>query len=252
MAAIVAPGLRRLPDLDEGDNTSAFGRPIPASTPTRAQTTASPQYAIAANPTLTNADFTSATGWQTTGNVGFASNAATLKEVGATQTRLNQVFVVGPNDRYLSFKITDLVLDDVSNAPDDAFEAALIDANTGLSLLGSTGLTKNDAFLNLQANGNTHKGEGVTTIDNADGSRTVVVDLEGIPEGTIVNLSFDLIGFGYGAAATNSHVTIGSLHLGEEPETNEPGTNEPGTNEPGCNPKWRKSLVAMTGRGHDA
>jgi hypothetical protein len=135
----------------------------------------------------------------------------------------------------LRFKITDLVLDDADNAPDDAFEAALIDANTGLSLLSGTGLTKNDAFINLQANGDTFKSNKVTAIDNPDGSRTVIVDLEGIPAGTVVNLSFDLIGFGLGAAATSSHVTISSLSLGEtdEPGTDEPGTDEPGTDEPG-------------------
>ena len=32
--------------------------------------------------------------------------------------------------------------------------------------------------------------------DNADGSRTYVLDLSSISAGTAVNLSFDLIGFG--------------------------------------------------------
>ena len=40
-----------------------------------------------------------------------------------------------------------------------------------------------------------------------------MVDLAGIPAGTAVNLSFDLLGFGQGVAATNSHLTIRNLTL---------------------------------------
>ncbi|MDP2222525.1 MAG: hypothetical protein Q8K34_20400 [Hydrogenophaga sp.] len=60
--------------------------------------------------------------------------------------------MVNETDRVLSFRLSNLTLDDVENAPDDAFEVALINAHTGASLLGSTGLTHNDAFFNLQAN----------------------------------------------------------------------------------------------------
>jgi hypothetical protein len=38
-----------------------------------------------------------------------------------TTTRLNQVFVVNETDRVLSFRLSNLTLDDVENAPDDAF-----------------------------------------------------------------------------------------------------------------------------------
>jgi VCBS repeat-containing protein len=91
---------------------------------------------------------------------------------------------------------------------------ALLDANTGLSLMGSTGLTHNDAILNLQANGAEHKASGITRLDNADGSRTYLIDLAGIAAGTVVNLAFDLIGFGLGAAAGDSRITIRDLRLG--------------------------------------
>ncbi len=98
----------------------------------------------------------------------------------------------------------------------------MLDANSGASLLGGTGLTRNDAFLNLQADGNEHKSQAVTSIRNADdrrkspwdGSRTYLVDLAGIPAGTAVNLAFDLIGFGKGAAAASSHLTIRDLRIG--------------------------------------
>ncbi|MCX7147911.1 MAG: Ig-like domain-containing protein [Rhodocyclales bacterium] len=173
-----------------------------------------PQYDTAANPIFTNSQLQSADGWSTTGNVAIGNGAAVLTETATSQTRLNQVFVVGEHDRFLSFTLANIVLDDQNAAPDDAFEAALLDANTGLSLLGDTGLTHNDAFLNLQADGSEHAASGITSIRNADGSRTYLVDLAGIPAGTAVNLSFDLLGFGQGAAATNSHLTIRDLRIG--------------------------------------
>ncbi|MCX7149090.1 MAG: matrixin family metalloprotease, partial [Rhodocyclales bacterium] len=172
------------------------------------------QYDIVANPTFTNSQLQSADGWSTTGNVAIGNGAAVLSETATSQTRLNQVFVVGEHDRFLSFTLANIALDDQTAAPDDAFEAALLDANTGLSLLGGTGLTHNDAFLNLQAGGSEHAASGITSIRNADGSRTYLVDLAGIPGGTAVNLSFDLLGFGQGAAATNSHLTIRDLRIG--------------------------------------
>jgi hypothetical protein len=100
----------------------------------------STQYETAANPKLTDANFESGSGWSTSGDVAFTEGSALLKETASSQTRLNQVFVLGENDRILTFTLSGIALDDVDNAPDDAFEVALIDANTGLSLLGSTGL----------------------------------------------------------------------------------------------------------------
>lgn len=243
MATTLLPGVRRLPSASEwealrglfysGDGTpvphdpfSPPGAPLPVSRglgtlrTTRQRPTGLAgegdltQFDTAANPTLENSEFANDTGWSTAGDVAFASGATTLKETAARQTRLNQSFVLGPNDRFLSFTLAGVALDDVNGAPDDAFEVALIDASTGLSLLGGTGLTHNDAFLNLQADGSEYKASGVTTVRNADGSRTVLVDLAGIPAGTVVNLAFDLIGFGKGAAAASSRVTVKDLHLG--------------------------------------
>jgi len=193
---------------------SLFGDALSANAPA--------QYDIAANPTLVNSELNSAHGWETTGNVavnpsagsGQAGGAAVLSEVAGSQTRLNQVFVLGEHDRFLSFTLANSALGDQAAGPDDAFEVALLDANTGLSLLGATGLTRNDAFLNLQANGDEHVSSGITRIDNADGSRTYLVDLGGIAAGTAVNLSFDLIGFGQGSEAGNSQITVRDLRLG--------------------------------------
>ncbi len=172
------------------------------------------QSQAAANPTLTDPRLQTGIGWETTGSVSLGNGAAILTETATSQTRLNQTFLVGEHDRYLTFTLAGIALDDVNHAPDDAFEAALLDANTGLSLLGGTGLARNDAFLNLQADGTERAGQGVTSTLNADGSRTYRIDLAGIPAGTAVKLSFDLLGFG----AATSQVTVRDLRLGV-PET---------------------------------
>ena len=64
-----------------------------------------PQFDTAANPKLENPAFDGGTDWTTEGKVSFAHNAATLSETAATQTRLNQVFVLGEHDRFLSFTL---------------------------------------------------------------------------------------------------------------------------------------------------
>jgi hypothetical protein len=114
------------------------------------------KYAVAANATFANLD--SPAGWNTQGSVDIASGtgSATLNEVSTSQTRLSQVFMLNEQDRYLSFTLSGTALDDLNGAPDDAFEAALLDANTGLSVLGGNGLTRTDSFLNLQADGTQH------------------------------------------------------------------------------------------------
>jgi Bacterial Ig domain/Matrixin len=188
------------------------------------------QYDVAANSTLTNGSLNNGNGWATQGSVTFnpstfitdpstgsgrtVASSATLREISTTQTRLSQVFMVNANDRYLSFTLSGTALDNMNGAPDDAFEVALFNANTGASLLGSNGLTHSDAFLNLQADGTEHTSSGVTRITNPDGSRTYRLDLSGVASGTAVNLSFDLIGFG----ANGSHVNISDVRLSGLPQ----------------------------------
>jgi len=48
--------------------------------------------------------------------------------------------------RYLSFTLGGTILDDQLIGPDDAFEAALLDANTGASLAGALNLSRTDAL----------------------------------------------------------------------------------------------------------
>jgi predicted chitinase len=174
------------------------------------------QYDIAANPTLENPTFDNGTGWSTTGDVSFADGSAILAESPSTQTRLNQVFVLGKNDRFLSFTVA-AALGDQADGPDDAFEVALIDANRGVSVLGSTRLSHGDAIINRQADGSEYRADAISVLNNPDGSRSYQVDLGGVAAGTVLNLAFDLIGFGKGADAGGSRVSIRDLHLSSEP-----------------------------------
>jgi hypothetical protein len=192
-----------------------------------------PLYEVSANATFTSLN--TASGWNTQGSVDIVSSTgtgptgtATLNEVSTSQTRLSQVFMLGDRDRYLSFTLSGLPLPNPlpegegaivtafgsGYGPSDAFEVALLDANTGLSVLGTDGLTRTDAFLNLQGDGTQHTANSVTCIVNADGSRTYRVDLTGVAKNIAVNLSFDLLGFGQ----SNSHVTLRDIRVSGLPQ----------------------------------
>ena len=89
-----------------------------------------------------------------------AHYTVTLSESSPTnagQTHAGQAFVLGATDRFLSFTVSGLNLQSNSDAQDaayttaqDAFEVALLNANTGTSLLGGLGATHSDAALNIQ------------------------------------------------------------------------------------------------------
>ena len=131
-------------------------------------TTNSPfnEYLGAINPTLIHGDFSGATpeaaltGWIAQGNVRVNGGVVTLGESAGTgangsvyvagqastevvQTHLAQLFMLNPGDRALTFTIDARGLAAHPNAtgPADAFEVALLDANTGLPVLGTTGLS---------------------------------------------------------------------------------------------------------------
>ena len=218
MAATVSPGLRRLLGSDGRVYATGIGQTVYAATTVSPAANVAPaQYATVVNPTLTNGQFSTVNGWAIEGSVSIATGAATLAETATQQTRLNQVFIVGPQDRYLSFTLSGIALDDAVTGLDDALEVALLDANSGTSLVGPIGMTHTDALLNLQANGAELAASGVTHVTNQDGSRTYLVDLTGVASvasgGTAVNLSFDLIGFGSTAPNLGSHATVSQVRL---------------------------------------
>ena len=122
-----------------------------------------------------------------------AHYTVTLSESNPTnagQTHAGQAFVLGATDRFLSFTVSGLNLQSNSDAQDaayttaqDAFEVALLDANTGASLLGGLGATHSDAALNIQLATSKvqvslleRAAAQVSHADNADGSRTYLMD----------------------------------------------------------------------------
>lgn len=187
-------------------------------------------------------------GWESFGAVQAAANAAanaqnqdtsqtiTLMESAgsAGQTRLAQAFTLSERDRFLTFTVTGLDLQTNSSAdtpaPQDAFEVALLNANTGLPVMwngaNSSGIqtTRSDALLNIQRASSRmdaalaeRAAQGVSHIDNQDGSRTYIVNLSAVmtngAANTAVNLSFDLIGFGITRAQQGSRVGIKDVRL---------------------------------------
>jgi len=165
--------------------------------------------------------------WQTTGNIGNTNGSITLAESATSNTHLSQSFAVKQGDRYLSFTVANDHLqsngvdeDGNGNGPNDAFEVALLNANTGLSVAGTTGLSRSDALLNIQTDGTQSRAASVRKVHNADGSDTYYVDLQqavnesnGLVTGTPVTLSFDLMGFG----TQSSQVSLRDIKLIQDP-----------------------------------
>lgn len=259
MGAVLQPGERRLPSQAElalmtklvaqlkGDsaapNTPVPGTPNPlplgggalalvlagrlrrtgygASTMAVQSARLEPQALTAVNPALTNGTFNSSTGWSTSGTVQVAAGTATLSDNTSAQSRLSQAFVLGANDRFLRFTLSNVALQNPGDRPEDAFEVSLLNAGSGVSVSTPIGLSHTDALLNLQGDGHMFLGQNVSFITNADGSRTYIVDLRNVPTGTAVNLSFDLISFDPSA----SHVTISDLATFAVPHANDAAFN---------------------------
>jgi cytochrome b len=112
------------------------------------------QFATGVNATLTNGDFAQSgipngAGWMTQGDVRFTTDGAVLGEAGASQARLLQSFALGANDRLLSFTVAGPGLAANASGPNDAFEVALLDADSGLPVAGRVTLAGWDLPLRL-------------------------------------------------------------------------------------------------------
>jgi hypothetical protein len=222
LSAVLQPGTRRLPSETELAVWRAGLVDVPpqaAHTLQRDDATPTPpggrrlaQALHVINPTLLSGRFTEASGWDTDGQARIADGRATLTEFARTQTGLSQGFALRPEDRFVSFTLTGLQLTD-SAGPDDAFEVALLDATTRTALVSTDALGGGDAFLNLQA-GLEYRSDLLRRTDHADGSRTYVLDVSGLGQGSGVVLAFDLIGFG----GADSQVTVRDVRLGRLPQ----------------------------------
>ncbi len=103
-------------------------------------------------------------GWKVRGAASIAGGKAVLSEHDRVFTGLSQTFIVPQGMTTLRFTITGATFAaNGVNSPPDAFEAALLDAQTMLPLVGTAaGLTQTDSFLNIQHGGQVFFGQGIT------------------------------------------------------------------------------------------
>ncbi|MDB5857580.1 MAG: hypothetical protein JWQ76_1269, partial [Ramlibacter sp.] len=211
MGALLSPGTRRL--LETSAQPAYGGTTITVRAATGADSAQAPsaQLLLAVHPTL------DASGWTSLGQVTAGTDGSlVLVEGASTQTSLAQAFLIGAQDRFLTFTVTGAMLQFHAGGAQDAFEVALLDAITGANLLGGMGLSHGDAVLNLQDDGAglaARRAAAVTGRTAADGSTQYTIDLRALAAGTAVNLSFDLIGFG----AADSHVGLRDVRLVSDP-----------------------------------
>jgi len=147
--------------------------------------------------------------WFNQGEILLNGQDVQLNESTNQQTNRSQAFKVGEYDRVLTFTVKDQQLSDYNNRPDDAFEVALLDAQTGEALFKVNDLNNTDSLFNLQANGTYSRAQGIERVINADGTQTVFINLDQALVGRDVLLSFDLLGFG----EADSHVTLSNIRM---------------------------------------
>jgi YD repeat-containing protein/VCBS repeat-containing protein len=150
-------------------------------------------------------------GWTVRGSGSVANGEAVLTTDRQYFTGFSETFVMPDHIKVLRFTVDRAALAANSLAPPDAFEAALLDAATRESLVGTAaGLSDTDAFLNVQQDGEVFVGPQVKLSGGSfDSPVTVTLDVSGIQAGTSVTLYFDLLGFG---PATSS-VRISDVQL---------------------------------------
>ncbi|MCC5669342.1 PKD domain-containing protein [Nostoc sp. CHAB 5784] len=202
MNASLLPGVRKLPSPVDLQILNA----VRSSTATKdniailtAPLTSTPLIGIL------NGNFDTQDNWNSRGAATILNSQAVLSEDSPFNSNFSQTFIVPEQAKYLQFTIVDSELGTSDLAPSDAFEVALLDADTLTSLVGTaTGLSQTDSLLNLQQSGNAYFSNKVkVTGANTSGSqvalntpRTVQIDISSIALGTVATLYFDLLGFG--------------------------------------------------------
>lgn len=129
-----------------------------------------------------------------------------MSEDSRFNSNFSQSIVIPEGAKYLQFTLLDTQLGASTKFnPADAFEVALLDANTFAPLAGTaTGLTSTDALLNIQQDGIAYlspfvKLKGSAIANNTltlDSPMTFTVDVSNIAPSTVAKLYFDLLGFG--------------------------------------------------------
>jgi hypothetical protein len=208
MAETLHAGERRLPvaaDLQ-------FAAPYPGNL---GQAVGLAQTLLASG--VTGGSFDDAQAWTLRASASIAGGVAVLAEGERFNSSLQQALRIPYGARFLEFDLVGWDFGPAGTSVGDAFEVALLDLNSGASLLGGIGLTLTDAALNIQADGRVHAAPG-TTFDGAalaalpdrqGGGLQVRLDVSAVTTGTPALLSFDLLGFG----ARTSSVTLDNVRF---------------------------------------
>jgi DNA/RNA endonuclease G (NUC1) len=99
----------------------------------------------------------STSAWEQRGAAQILNGGAALSEASPYLSNFKQTFFIPEGARSLQFTLKGIDPDASDLAPGDAFEAALLNAQTLETLVGSAnGLSQTDAFLNLQHTGNAY------------------------------------------------------------------------------------------------
>jgi hypothetical protein len=112
------------------------------------------------------------------GETNILNGSATLTEQSQKLASLTQAFTIPTGAKRLQFSIVNnnLVPDSGNKLPNDAFEVALLDANTFNPLAGTIGLSHSDSLLNIQANGTIHKSDRVTITPMVSDRKIITID----------------------------------------------------------------------------
>jgi hypothetical protein len=217
MSTVLNPGERRLPGPFEANELQGMTPVVYASVSspssnhaTSVRTQLAPRIIY---PALTNGAFAggSLDAWEHVGTISATPNGVvTLGESATQQVYLAQAFKINAGDRLLSFTLVEHDLRVNESGPSDAFEVALLNADTGLPAIGQVvGLSHSDALVNLQTDGTERMAAGVRKVVNIDGSATYLIELPAALANTSVVLSLDLLGF----AATSSHISLRDIKV---------------------------------------
>ena len=195
-----------------------------------------PTASLTSDPLLaiSNGDFeisdttTDSFAWDTRGASGIENGQAVLTEDSPFLSNFSQTFTVPEEVKTLQFKLVETELGDGETGglgdkeninPPDAFEVALLDANSNQSLVSDNDLTPTDSLLNIQNDGTAYFSDKVRIggaasgdIIDLDKSRTVTVDISHLAAGTEATLYFDLLGFG----DVDSRVVIDDVRLSDQ------------------------------------
>lgn len=173
------------------------------TTPESLYTINNSTHTLSNSPGLLNGDFEITNpndpsyGWNRRGAAIIGNSKAILTEESPFLSNLSQTFIIPESAKTLQFTLTATQLGHSHLAPPDAFEVALLDANTLTPLVGtSTGLSQTDSFFNLQANGTAYFSNFVKSNSTTPSGRTISVDISHLSPGTLATLYFDLLGFG--------------------------------------------------------